>query len=175
MERLEFQLAMLQKGAEELEKKIANFTTILMQLKTAAITILVALVGWVFSSRIDALVPLKYVIILGFWFLEATYWRVQFYYMQRATAVTEFLNDERALDKSFNTRSIPEGLVHPLGYLNILKMPSLWRAMRAPSIYIFYTFLLAVNSVVWLISLKTAHELGKLRTCARPNNIFHPN
>ena len=156
MDRFEFQLAMLQKGAEELEKKIANFTTILMQLKTAAISIWVALSGWVFASKIDALAPLGYVIIFGFWFLEATYWRVQFYYMQRAAAVTEFLNDERALDKSFNIRSIPEGLVHPLGSLKTLKMPSLWRAMCAPSIYIFYTFLLAVNSVVWLISLKTA-------------------
>ncbi len=152
MERFEFQLAMLQKGAEELEKKIANFTTILMQLKTAAITIWVALIGWVFASKIDALVPLGYVIILGFWFLEATYWRVQFYYMQRAAAVTEFLNNERVLDESFNTRSIPEGLVHPLGSLKIFKMPSLWRAMYAPSIYIFYTFLFAVNSVVWLIT-----------------------
>ena len=156
MERFEFQLAMLQKGAEELEKKIANFTTILMQLKTAAITIWVALIGWVFASKINALAPLGYVIIFGFWFLEATYWRVQFYYMQRAAAVTEFLNDERALDESFNTRSIPKGLVHPLGSLKTLKMPSLWRAMCAPSIYIFYTFLFVVNSIVWLISLKTA-------------------
>jgi hypothetical protein len=76
--------------------------------------------------------------------------------MQRAAAVTEFLNDERALDESFNTRPIPEGLVHPLGSLKIFKMPSLWRAMCAPSIYIFYTFLLAVNSIVWLITFKTA-------------------
>lgn len=38
MDRFEFQLAMLQKGAEELEKKIANFSTILMQLKTATAT-----------------------------------------------------------------------------------------------------------------------------------------
>jgi len=156
MDRFEFQLAMLQKGAEELEKKIANFSTILQQLKTAAISIWVALIGWVFASKIDALVPLGYVIIFGFWFLEATYWRVQFYYMQRAAVVTEFLNNERVLDESFNTRSIPEGLVHPLGFLKIFKMPSLWRAMCAPSIYIFYTFLFAVNSVVWLITLKTA-------------------
>jgi hypothetical protein len=103
MDRFEFQLAMLQKGAEELEKKIANFSTILQQVKTAAVTIWVALIGWVFASKIDALVPLGYVIIFGFWFLEATYWRVQFYYIQRADAVTQFLNDERALDESFNT------------------------------------------------------------------------
>ena len=79
MDRFEFQLAMLQKGAEELEKKIANFSTILQQVKTAAITIWVALIGWVFASKINALVPLGYVIIFGFLFLEATYWRVQFY------------------------------------------------------------------------------------------------
>ncbi|MEG4242947.1 hypothetical protein QUA51_09600 [Microcoleus sp. Pol10_D6] len=156
MERFEFQLVMLQQGAEELEKKIANFSTILQQLKTAAITIWVALIGWVFASKIEALVPLGYVIIFGFWFLEATYWRVQFYYMERASAVTEFLNDESALEESFHNRSIPKGLVHPLGSLNTLKMPSLGRAMCAPSIYIFYTFLLAVNSIVWLISLKIA-------------------
>ena len=156
MDRFEFQLAMLQKGAEELEKKIANFTTIMMQLKTAAITIWVALIGWVFANKIDALVSLGYVIIFGFWFLEATYWRVQLYYILRANAVTEFLNKESALDKSFNTSSITEGLVHPLGSLKIIKMPSLWRAICAPSIYIFYTFLLVVNSVVWLITIKTA-------------------
>jgi len=156
MDRFEFQLAMLQKGAEELEKKIANFTTILMQLKTAAITIWVALIGWVFTSKIDGLVPLGYVIIFGFWFLEATYWKVQFYYIQRVNAITQFLNDERALDESFNTSSIPEGLVHPLGSLKTIKMPSLWRAICAPSIYIFYTFLFVVNSIVWLITLKTA-------------------
>jgi hypothetical protein len=156
MDRFEFQLAMLQKGAEELEKKIANFTTILLQLKSAAITIWVASIGWAFASKINALVPLGYVIIFGFWFLEATYWKVQFYYIQRIHAVTQFLNNESALDESFNTRSIPEGLVYPLGSLKTLKMPSLWRALRAPSIYIFYTFLLAANSVVWLITLKTA-------------------
>src|SRR6476469_714244 len=156
MDRFEFKLAMLQKGSEELEKKIANFTTILLQLKTAAITIWVALIGWVFASKIHALVPLGYVIILGFWFLEATYWKVQFYYMQRSNAVTQFLNDEIALDESFNNRSIPEGLVHPLGFLKTLKMPSLGRAICAPSIYIFYTFLFVVNSILWLITLKTA-------------------
>jgi hypothetical protein len=129
----------------------------LQQVKTAAVTIWVALIGWVFASKIDALIPLGYVIIFVFWFLEATDWKVQFYYMQRASAVTEFLNDKRALDESFNTRSIPEGLVHSLGSLKRLKMPSLGRAICAPSIYIFYTFLLAVNSIVWLISLKTAH------------------
>ena len=156
MDRFEFQLAMLQKGAEELEKKIANFTTIIMQLKTAAITIWVALIGWVFTSKIDALVSLGYVIIFGFWFLEATYWRVQLYYMLRANAVTEFLNKESALDESFTTRSIPEGLIHPLGSLKTIKRPSIWRAICAPSIYIFYTFLFVVNSIVWLITLKTA-------------------
>ena len=55
MDRFEFQLAMLQKGAEELEKKIANFNTILLHLKTAAITIWVALIGWVFARKINAL------------------------------------------------------------------------------------------------------------------------
>jgi hypothetical protein len=76
--------------------------------------------------------------------------------MLRANAVTEFLNKESALDESFTTRSIPEGLIHPLGSLKTIKRPSIWRAICAPSIYIFYTFLLAVNSVLWLITLKTA-------------------
>jgi hypothetical protein len=110
----------------------------------------------VFASKIDALVPLGYVIIFGFWFLKATYGRVQFYYIQRVDAVTQFLNDESALDESFNTRYIPEGLVQPLGSLKTLKVPSFWRAICAPSIYIFYTFLFSVNSVVWLITIKTA-------------------
>ncbi|GET43873.1 hypothetical protein [Microseira wollei] len=47
---------MLQKGAEELEKKIAAFTTIIWQLKTAAITLWVALIGWAFTIKIDLLI-----------------------------------------------------------------------------------------------------------------------
>jgi len=110
----------------------------------------------VLTSKIDALVPLGYVIIFGFWFLKATYGRVQFCYIQSVDAITQFLNDESALDESFNSRSISEGLVHPLGSLKTLKVPSFWRAICAPSIYIFYTFLLAVSSVVGLITIKTA-------------------
>ena len=78
------------------------------------------------------------------------------YYIQRGHAITQLLNNESALDETFNTRSIPEGFVHPLGSLKTIKMPSLWRAICAPSIYIFYTFLFVVNSIVWLITLKTA-------------------
>ncbi|MCC3600097.1 MULTISPECIES: hypothetical protein [unclassified Microcoleus] len=43
----------------------------MQQLKTAAITIWVSLIGWAFASKIDVLVPLGYVIIFGFWLLEA--------------------------------------------------------------------------------------------------------
>lgn len=153
MDRFEFQLAMLQKGAEELEKKIAGFTQILLQLKTAAITIWVALIGWAFTTKVDPIVPVGYVVVFGFWFLESTFWRVQYYYMNRATALTRYLNDESALDESFNKRSIPEGLVYPLGNLGTIKPISQFKALRAPSIYIFYTFLLIVNSIVWLIAI----------------------
>jgi hypothetical protein len=153
MDRFEFQLAMLQKGAEELEKKIAALTQILLQLKTAAITIWVALIGWALTTKVDSLVPVGYVIIFCFWLLEAMYWRVQCYCMIRATALAQYLNNQDALDESFNNRSIPEGLVFPLQSLKTMKGPSLLKALRAPSIYIFYTFLFIVNSIVWFITL----------------------
>ena len=153
MDRFEFQLAMLQKGAEELEKKIAAFTTILLQIKTAAITLWIALIGWAFTLKVDLIIPVGYVIVFGFWYLEATYWRVQYYCINRATALTQYLNDRHALDESFNTRSIPEGLVYPLQGLKTIKGASLFKALRAPSIYIFYTFLFVINSVVWLIAI----------------------
>ena len=60
MDKFEFQLAMLQRSRGT-RKKIANFKTITMQLKTTAITIWVALIGWVFTSKIDTLVPQGYV------------------------------------------------------------------------------------------------------------------
>lgn len=144
---------MLQKGAEELEKKIAAFTTILWQLKTAAITLWVALIGWDFSLKVDLIIPVGYVILFGFWFLEATYWRGQYYCINRATAITQYLKERDALDESFNHKSIPEGLVYPLQGLKTVKGAALFKALRAPSIYIFDTFLLVVNSVIWLIAI----------------------
>ena len=153
MDRFEFQLAMLQKGAEELEKKIAAFTTIILQLKTAAITLWVALIGWAFTLKVDLIIPVGYVIVFGFWYLEATYWRVQYYCINRASAIVQYLNNQDALDESFARQSIPEGLVYPLQSLKTVKGASLWKALRAPSIYIFYTFLLVVNSIIWLIAI----------------------
>jgi|SRR5919199_364098 hypothetical protein len=153
MDRFEFQLGMLQKGAEELEKKIAGFTNILFQLKTAAITLWIALIGWAFTTKVDFIIPVGYVVVLGFWLLESIFWRVQYYYMNRANELTLYLNDESALNESFNKRSIPHGLVYPLGSLNTIQPIPLSKALRAPSIYIFYTFLFIVNTVVWLIAI----------------------
>lgn len=155
MERFEFQLSMLQKGAEELEKKIAAFTTILLQIKTAAITIWTAIIGWSFTIKVDLLILVGYVIVIGFWLLESIYWRVQFYYMARATELTEYLNNQEALDESFRDKKIPQGLVYPLGSSKKRQHIPLLKAIKAPSIFTFYVFLIIVTSILLLITIKT--------------------
>jgi hypothetical protein len=81
----------------------------------------VALIGWAFTIKVDLIIPVGYVIVFGFWFLEATYWRVQYYCINRATAITQYLNDRDALDESFNHKSIPEFIVYPLQGLKTIK------------------------------------------------------
>ena len=154
MNRFEFQLAMLQKGAEEIEKKVAGFTSILFQIKTIVITLLTALIGWAFTAKIDSLIPVGYFVVFGFWILEARFWTVQCYYMNRAKELTEYLNNEKALDESFKNQSIPYGLVYPLGSLKTIQPIPLVTGLKAPSLWIFYTFLSLINSVVWLIAAK---------------------
>jgi len=120
---------MLQKGAEELEKKIANFTTSLLQI--------------IFAG---------YIVIVSFWLLEAVYWRVQVSYMKKASILAEYLNDLKALDDTFRDKLVPEGLVYPLGSLRSDPKISFLSALKAPSIAIFYGFLLVATSVILGIS-----------------------
>lgn len=151
--RFEFQIVMLQKGAEELEKKIANFTTSLLQIKTATITIWTALIGWSFSVKVYQIIFAGYIVIISFWFLEAVYWRVQVSYIRKASILAEYLNDLKTLDDTFRNKLVPKGLVYPLGSLEGESKVSFLRALKAPSIAIFYGFLLAATSVILSISI----------------------
>ena len=152
-DRFEFQMIMLQKGAEELEKKIANFTTSLLQIKTATITIWTALIGWSFSVKVHQIIFAGYIVIISFWFLEAVYWKVQVSYIRKASNLSEYLNDLKALDDTFRNKLVPKGLVYPLGSLEGEPEISFIRALKAPSIAIFYGFLLIATSVILGISI----------------------
>lgn len=151
-DRFEFQITMLQKGAEELEKKIANFTTSLLQIKTATITIWTALIGWSFSVRTYQIIFVGYVVIVSFWFLEAVYWRVQVSYIRKASVLANYLNDLNALNDTFRNKLVPKGLVYPLASLDGESKVSFFRALKAPSIAVFYGFLLVSTSILLGIS-----------------------
>ncbi|MBN4004427.1 hypothetical protein [Nostoc sp. LPT] len=152
MNRFEFQITMLQQGAEELEKKIANFTVNLLQIKTAAIAIWTATMGWSFSIKSAPIILVGYVVIISFWFLEAFYWRVQYSCIRKASVLTEYLNNQKALDESFENESMPEGLVYPLQPLKSEPQVSLSKALRAPSLAIFYGLLLVATSTILVIT-----------------------
>ena len=153
MEPFDFQLIMFQKGAEELEKKIANLTSNLIQIKTAAIGIWTAIIGWSFSIKLYPVILVSYIVIISFWFLEALYWRVQFFCMKKASILTEYLNNQELLNNSFESQSIPDGLVYPLYPSRGETQIPIVKALFAPSIYIFYGLLLVTTTVILMITI----------------------
>ena len=95
------------------------------------------------SDRFDFhIIFAGYIVIISFWFLEAVYWKVQVSYIRKASNLSEYLNDLKALDDIFRNKLVPKGLVYPLGSFEGESKVSLLRAIKAPSIVIFYGFLL---------------------------------
>lgn len=153
MEPFDFQLIMFQKGAEELEKKIANLTSNLIQIKTAAIGIWTAIIGWSFPIKSYQVMLVSYIVIISFWFLEALYWKIQHFCIKKASILTQYLNNQELLKDSFKSKSIPDGLIYPLYPSRGEMQIPIFKALFAPSIYIFYGLLLVTTTVILIITI----------------------
>lgn len=150
--RFRFQLSMLEKGADELQKTIGRIDEILFKIKASGVTVWVALIGWGFSTERPLLFPLGGVVILGFWLLEAFFRGIQARSLARNVDLTRFFNDSNALDESFRRRQIPSGLIYPLAFheTHAQKARMFGKGFIAPGVSILYLFLALINLLIWL-------------------------
>jgi hypothetical protein len=152
VECFEFQIRMLEKGADAIQRHIERLDGILFKVKASGVTVWVALIGWSFTSKNDLLIPLGLVVILGFWLLEGYFRGVQARYLASSRGLTSFLNDEQALKASFDNHHLPPRIVYPMTFdeNELEKLRMYVKGLIAPSVAILYLFLSFVNYLLWL-------------------------
>ena len=72
-QRFELQKSLLENGLDQVQKQIIHLDDILFKIKTSAITVWVALMGWALTGSRILIVPLGFVVIIGFWLLEGMF------------------------------------------------------------------------------------------------------
>jgi hypothetical protein len=153
-ERFNFQLKMLEKGLEELERQISRLDEILFKLKTSAVTVWIAIIGWGFTTKNVSLVPLGFVALIGFWLLEGLFRRVQISYIRQSKKLIKFLNSTSGLEESYSKLQFPEGLIYPLSFSSqtnqIGKLQLFLRSLVSTSVITLYLFLGFVNLLIWI-------------------------
>jgi hypothetical protein len=154
VECFEFQLRMLEKGADAIQRHIERIDEVLFKVKASGVTVWVALIGWSFTSKNDLLMLLGFVVILGFWLLEGYFRGIQARYLASSTILTRFLNDEQALNTSFENYHLPPRIVYPMTFDEdeLEKLRMYGKGLIAPSVAILYLFLAFVNYLLWLVA-----------------------
>jgi hypothetical protein len=152
VESFEFQLRMLEKGADAIQRHIERIDEVLFKVKASGVAVWVALIGWSFTSKNDLLIPLGLVVILGFWLLEGYFRGIQARYLASSNSLTRFLNDEQALKTSFDNHHLPPRIVYPMTFdeNELEKLRMYVKGLIAPSVAILYLFLAFVNYLLWL-------------------------
>ena len=149
--RFNFQIRMLEKGADELERQIGRLDEVLFKIKASAITVWVAIIGWAMSSQSPQLIPLGFAALVGFWLLEGIFRRVQLRYIQQMKTLSSFLNNTQALDKSFQTYVLPDNCIYSMGFSegSWQKLKLLLDGLLSTTVFSIYLFLALVNLLVW--------------------------
>jgi hypothetical protein len=153
LQRFELQKALFEKGFEQVQKQIIHLDDILFKIKASAITVWVALMGWVFSSGKPQIVPLGVVVIIGFWLLEAIFKGAQIRYIEISSKLIKVANDADSLQKQFETKVFDKEIIYPVS-LNLTEFERLvlmGRGFISPTIATIYLFLAFANLLIWLI------------------------
>jgi hypothetical protein len=152
--RFDFQVKMLEKGVEELERQISRLDEILFKLKSSAVTIWIAIIGWGVTTNKASIIPLGFVTLIGFWLIEGLFRRVQISYIHESKEVIKFLNDSQRLDESFSNLKLPERLIYPLSFgtqnTQLGKLRLFFRSLISTSVITLYLFLGFVNLLIWV-------------------------
>jgi len=151
-ERFAFQLRMLEEGAKAIQHHIERIDDILFKAKASAVTVWVAIVGWGFSSGNSLLIPLGFVVALGFWLLEGYFRGLQARYLISSSRLTCFFGDENQIQSAFDALHLPDRIVYPMAFEEtaLEKIRMYLKGLMAPSVATTYLFLGFVNYLLWL-------------------------
>ena len=159
--RFEFQMEMFQKGAERVQNQIVHLDDILFKIKASAVTVWVAVIGWSMASKTEQLALLGFIVVIGFWLLEAMFKGAQLQYMGLSRRITDALNDAAGLEDQFSRREFDPGLVYPVAAprTEIEKLRLWLRGIISPTVATIYLFLGFTNVLVWLV--QAAYAAGR--------------
>ena len=149
----EFQIRMLEKGAAELQLQIGRLDELLLKVKATAVTLWVAIMGWAFTAKIELIVLLGCVVLVGFWLLEALFKGIQLRYIDQSLKFGAFLNNATKVENSFVNKRLPPNFAYPIG----IKETELEGAVRfatrviTPTILTLYLFLGLINFFIWMV------------------------
>ena len=156
----EFQLMMLQKGAEDLPQKINHLNDIQLRVKIALTALWSVVIGWSVSADSIGISFIGYCIILGFLYPDLLVLKSQRFYLEKLSDIYDFFNNKADLEVCFKTHTIPQGLVYPL-VSNSFELGSglrkkldpyryTFRLILHPTIFLPYSFLVICNLVASL-------------------------
>jgi len=152
-QRFELQKVLFEKGFEQVQRQIIHLDDILFKIKASAITVWVALIGWAFTSGKPQIVPLGYIVIIGFWLLEAIFKGAQIRYIEISSNLVKVANETDSLQRQFEKMSFDSETIYPLA-LNLKEIDRLilmGRGIISPTIATIYLFLAFANLLVWLV------------------------
>jgi len=152
-ESFQFQLRMLEKGADLIQSHIERSDDILFKIKTTGMTVWIALIGWGFANSNILIIPMGFVVIIGFWLLEGYFRGIQARYLASSAKLTSFLNDEVALKNSFEAQKLPNNIVYPMTFneTEFSKLKMYAKGLIAPSVAILYLFITFVNYLLMYV------------------------
>lgn len=147
----EFQLKMLDKGTEEIQRIIARYDELTFKVKTITLTMWVAVIGWSFTITNQKLSLVAIAVLIGFWSLSATYRAIQIRYIKKSEIINELFNNKNLLLNIFNNQEFPKGLVHKIDEKEepMEKLYLFFRGYISPAVIVFYIFLIIVNLFIW--------------------------
>lgn len=152
IQRFELQRTLFERGFEQVQRQIIHLDDALFKIKASAMTVWVALIGWAFTSGKPQISLLGFVVIIGFWLLEAIFKGAQIRYMEVSTKLIGVANDTDLLQKQFEKMSFDDVTIYPVD-LNLTEMDRLvlmGRGLVSPTIATIYLFLAFANLLVWL-------------------------
>jgi hypothetical protein len=159
MTKLEYQLDILKLEIESINSAIRQMDSMTEKIKNWAVLIWAAALGAAITNKdLNRYIAFTSAIPLAFWFVDGWYRRIQRRFIWRNNEIRDFLNSEK-LEKSFTQQTLVDFEVFDLASRNSKGQEeyeafiSIRRTMRFGSLYLFYSFLIVISLLAWVVSL----------------------
>lgn len=157
MSKLEYQLDILKLEIETINSGIRQMDVMSEKIKNWAIVLWAASTGaTITTTNLNRFIAFTAAIPFAFWFVDAWYRRIQRRFIWRSVQISAFLNDER-LTRSFEQQAVVDFVLFDpasrtsKGTVGYERFISIWRTIRFGSLYLFYTFLISMSLIAWLV------------------------